>query len=304
MIQYLIFFIFGFSSLCGSERSILCIDIGSTRIKATVLSTPLTIKNLKKVRPILVSSENWISEKLPFLLSTGGIFPLIDTPYDAISLSLPSPIQDNAILLGPQFNKAPREIKKAFEAQAGCTVYVENDAVCHLRGALLWQTLTNTPTTYPCAFIALGTWVGCALAKSPEEVEDIEISDFKNIKYLKLKAVAAAPTYIEQYYLPHYALGNGFFKNTQLPLESHKKTEYQKRVEAFIADFCRHFNVKTLFIGGGNSRLIPLKLNVANIEVHILNSQFFHTYELQPELIPLLGCFATAQALNLETAVQ
>lgn len=301
MKRILLAFILHFSCLLGAERAVLCVDVGCSRVKAAVLTGPFTIKSLKKTKLLFLSSENWKGEKLPFLLSPNALPQLLNSSYDEISVALSGPIKDHVAFFEDNMNGAPREIKKAFEAQARCPVFIENDAICYLRGAVLWRNIRRKSVRFPCACITLGTWVGCSIAKDLMQIEDIEIGQYDDFTYTRLKNIVPALANTERGFLPSCALGNNFLRFIEENPHIDPQQEYTARLRGFLLDFRDYFQkykIKTIFVGGGNARFASPHLKITGVQVIVLNDKTFQRYGIPPEMVPLLGCFLTRQELE------
>lgn len=81
----------------------LCVDIGGTRIKASVLPERLPHAALKKQHLYLAETLGWLNQSLPELLSTDNPLSLVNQSvladdYDDIGICVPGPVKNSGFV--------------------------------------------------------------------------------------------------------------------------------------------------------------------------------------------------------------
>ncbi len=289
-------------------KNILCIDIGGTRIKASILKDDIDLQSLKNTKVEVIRSLGWLNSSLPEIISKQHPAGLLRkssalSQYDSVSLSVPLKVIDNgAEVKGYYTDKfgVPRNLKKAFEDVCGCEVVIKNDSACWLSGALNYSRLCPMNIEFPCLFIALGTGVGITFSEHMPAVHGIDLS---SIGFYFLNLSKISKRLVDQGWQVHGCLGEKYFNWVE---SEHREwtyyniqEDYTKRVTAFLKDIkavksINYNNIKTILIGGGNAEYINSTLLKEKIQKHIY---MFTAGSLQinPDLIPLLGQIKLSQ---------
>ena len=208
-------------------KKILCIDIGGSHIKATVLDTEgNSLKDYQKVpTPVPASPENLI-KSIQTLVKD---FP----EYDRISSGFPGFVKNGTVFTAPNLGTDlwnGTDLQKLLKNTLGKDAIVVNDADMQGMGVIGGKGFEMV--------ITLGTGFGTALFKDGYLLPHLEIA------HLPIKK---DKTY-DQY------LGDKAFNEEG-------KDHWNKRVKRVLGILKTVFNYDTLYIGGGNSREIDFKLD-------------------------------------------
>ncbi|MGI4728205.1 MAG: ROK family protein [Janthinobacterium lividum] len=208
-------------------KKILCIDIGGSHIKATVLDTEgNSLKEYEKVpTPDPASPENLI-QAIKTLVKD---FP----EYDHISSGFPGYIKNGTVFTAPNLGTdlwKGTDMQKLLKETLGKDAIVVNDADMQGMGVISGKGFEMV--------ITLGTGFGTALFKGGFLLPHLEIA------HLPIKK---DKTY-DQY------LGDK-------ALNEEGKDQWNKRVKKVLGILKTVFNYDFLYIGGGNSREIDFKLD-------------------------------------------
>lgn len=287
------------------SAKVLCVDIGGTRVKATILHPGITLQELQGITTIAFDSKEWLNEDIPQLFNadiSGGLPERIGAPYDQVSIGVRGPVMDGAYCVVPK-EHLPREMKKKCQEAAKCPVFLECDTGAWTRGALYWQSLIKQDVPYPCMGITLGTGIGVTLISSPNDIINIEISLidtpfqrlFELTKNQPLKQEYGRPA-------PHDAIGMPYFlwMHKEYPFYDPKmlQNDYNARMVAFVKDMQEYLlnklgvEVNSIMIGGGNSRfLVSQDLeNALGKSIILLSPEAISRYGVSSDCISLLGC--------------
>ena len=254
----------------------LCIDIGGTRIKSTVLPEFPSLEDLKTAPYFSIRTLGWLNYSFSTLVnphywpSIAAHYKNIGKKYDQISISVPGPVDIYGNFLrtdltdGPA--KVPKELKKAFEKEAGCRVKLTNDAHAWMLGFIRYTQLTNRDIAYPAMLLAFGTGIGVAIAPESNKVHDIEVSNgfyWKNVAERSGRSdILNDPGKV------HEILGAPYFKwvAEANPAWTYEKirTEFSDRVLAMIKDMNpklqEHFGkIRTIILAGGNAEFVSIR---------------------------------------------
>ncbi|WP_419800960.1 ROK family protein [Mucilaginibacter sp.] len=213
-------------------NKILCIDIGGSHIKATVLDTKgNSSKDYQKIpTPVPASPENLIK----------AIKTLVkDFPeYDHISSGFPGFVKDGTVFTAPNLGTdlwKGTDLQKLLKNTLGKDAIVVNDADMQGMGVISGKGFEMV--------ITLGTGFGTALFKDGFLLPHLEIAHLPVKKH----------TTYDQY------LGDKAF-------EEEGKDHWNKRLKKVLGILNTVFNYDFLYIGGGNSREIDFKLD-ENIKI-------------------------------------
>lgn len=287
------------------NESILCADIGGSRVKAAVMHSGISLEELQAVRTIAFDSKEWLNENLPMLFHSSSVESLchkVSTSFDQICFGVKGPVMDGSLFVVSQVS-LPREIKRECEETSQCSVFVECDMGIWSRGALYWQNLVKQEIPYPCLGVTFGTGIGVALLRSPHDVVNIEISVLDAPFERLLELAVDQPLNIEYARLtPHGPIGKPFFQWVKYAYPHYDdqmvQKEFNRRVKAFLEDMEEFFDKKlgisinSVMMGGGNSRFIEALTLQKEIgkKIMVLSPQSLARFGVSPDIISLLGC--------------
>jgi hypothetical protein len=282
--------------------NILCIDIGGTRIKAAILKNDIDINFLKNTTVEIIPSLGWLNSSLPNIISNNHPASLIQqctslTGYDYISISVPVNVVNNGTeIIDNRVGRRglPQDLKKAFEAQSNCEVFIMNDSICWLSGALNYCRLNEVKIEFPCLLIALGTGVGLGYSSHMYHSENLELSNhYRRFPQLSQASVQL----IDRGWKVHGCLGEKYFYSLK---NEHKdwtyldiQDDFTKRITALLQDIkdknlINFMDLKTIFIGGGNASYVNSDILSNNLQKNICMLTLSNL-QINPDLIPLLG---------------
>lgn len=300
----------GYSVKFGGNimENILCIDIGGTRIKASILNKNISLKELENLNVESMETLGWLNNSLPQIISKNHFASLINLDerledYDAIAIGVPCKVNNEEKKVSgyyvDKYGVTPN-LMEAFKERANCEIMITNDIIAWMRGALNYFKLSSNEIKFPCLAIILGTGVGLAYSDSFTKIEGIEASEqnynFSNLSY-------ASDENVYKGYQIHKILGGAFFRNVKSRYKKWNylkiRNEYTDRLLGFFNDIEEGnlFNykaVKSIIIGGGNSKYVclsSLKCSL-NKSIYILNQDLL---TINPDLIPLSGLLSLMQ---------
>jgi len=161
-------------------------------------------------------------------------------------------------------------------------------------GALNYFNLCSIKVEFPCFAIILGTGVGLSYSNTFDEIEGIEASeqkqDFPHLSKASNKNVYDGTVI-------HKVLGTKFFGDVR---DKYKEwtyikiqNEYTNRIIGLLRDMdekniCNFKDVRSIIIGGGNSRYVCLQSlkNCVDKSIYMVSED---SLQINPDLIPLLG---------------
>ncbi|WP_437590862.1 ROK family protein [Sorangium sp. So ce1000] len=212
----------------------LCIDIGGTGIKATILDEQGT----PKTDPVRVptpqpASPDPILDVIEELARAQGEF-------DRVSVGFPGVVMENVTKTAPHLDNEKWKgypLGEAVERRLGKPVRVANDAgiqgLAVIEGKGLEMVLT------------FGTGLGCALYIDGHYVPNLELG--------------------------HHPYGKGNLKYEDRVFDAECKRigpkRWNKRVRKMIAQVEPIFNYRKLYLGGGNARLLDASRLPENVVV-------------------------------------
>lgn len=210
-----------------SGDKILSIDIGGSHIKATILNANGAVYELDHR---LVDTPRLPGPKklVAVLKSLAGQFP----EFDKMSVGFPGYVRDGIVYTAPslaptKWNKI--NLQMLLQNEFKCPVKVINDADMQGLGIAKGKGLEMV--------ITLGTGLGSALLLNGDLLPHLEMSQ-------------------------HPFLGDLIFDKYigKAALEAAGEAAWNKRVKKMLTVFKTVFNYDHLYIGGGNSRRIKIKL--------------------------------------------
>lgn len=288
-------------SLHAGEK-VLCADVGNTRIKAAVLDMDLSLEELRAAAVIAFDSKEWWSERLPHLFNPtipGSLPQRLQIPYQKISFGMCGPVADGGIYLNCT-RPIPKNLKGACESIANIPVAVVNDAVMWVKGALVWNRLIGQEIQYPSLGITLGTGVGAVLLITPEHWIALEVSHI-GCPFERIHAIAQEQPLPIGNRFYHRLVGKYFFEWAAQAHPEWSDSELQhhfvERAAAFLEDMRIYINqgmgiaLKSVMIGGGNSRLIDKEAlsPFLDMQIALYNSKSIEPYGVSSDIISLLG---------------
>lgn len=286
---------------------VLCVEVGGTRIKAAILPTMPTLEKLKTVKTIDTLSKPWFNQNLFSLFETTINHPLtslVTIPHSMTSLTIKGAVYEKGLYPAGPRSGLPLHLRQALECVLDQSVMVENDAISWARGAVVYQEMQSRKISYPVLAITLGTGVGGALLENENSICGLELSSM-DCSFSHLKVVIDPKERLN----PHITLGQTFFDAFGEKLSNEEMvTVYNKRFYALVEDIYAHVQklfsvqISSLFVGGGNSRLIEIPENYEK-SVTVLSPQILEANAVSPDLIQLLGCQSASQKPDVTSKV-
>ncbi len=286
----------------GREKR-LCIDIGATRLKWSVLPRAINGEDFPGMQTYSMRTLGWLNSSLEDLLDpdnwSGINHARRQLPaYDSIGIGICTQLTASGKIFGNLRGRGvPADLKERFERQTGKPVILMNDAEAWLRGAVTYcESRPATPGVghpgYPSVALVLGTGVGWAWAKDAEWVAPKEfVHGFAAPHLSKAAGMKSDDGAV------HQVLGKPFFEwvDGKNPGWSYPtiREEFTKRVVALLQDVGQlRGSPRTIFICGGNAEYVSIREIAKSIGVPVI---MFREPELaiQPDLVPLLGLAAT-----------
>lgn len=295
-----------------SEDGILSVDIGSTRVKAALLSTEMSIEDLQKISIMTFPSESWLGSDISHFLDphfdTSLAVRFSSESYESISLLMSCDIWQNKINLSR--SSMPKDLQMCLGQYSSKTLFIENDMVGFARGALYLQKLLKKPIRYPCLCISLGTGAAASVCESASDFTIIMLHKV-NQSFHRLRSVVRTQTNSE----PGSGsfMGRTFFQwvKEAYPCCTEQKVQtiFQERFNVFLQDlldFCkeRGFSIQSVLVGGGNSRYLSAE-KVAiepSVDLLVMNPCYFEQLNISPDLLSLLNAIPLAQESFPKTA--
>jgi hypothetical protein len=293
-----IFLLVGVGRIDAYEsEKILSVEIGSSRVKAALLPPELTFEDLKSVPIIVFHSGTWLGPDIVNFLSPdvdGSLANRVSPEsYRSISISLSCDLWQNKINLSR--SNLPRNLKHCFEQQTEKSVCIENDMVAWAKGVFYFQNLLKQQIEYPCLCISLGTGAAAAVSRSEHDLTTIMLhlvtGDFNRLRSVVRKQTGKEPG-------SGTLIGRVFFEWVKQLEFSEKEIQiaFQERFNAFLQDLIdflreREFDLKTIRIGGGNSRYLSTEeININSLaDLLVMNSNYFEQLQISADILSLLG---------------
>ena len=284
-------------------KTILCIDIGGTRIKGAVLPRTLELSKLDKIPRVAIRTLGWLNESLPEIVSDRNWASLVKRlpdagSYDEIAIAVPGPVRNGRFFR--QDLSVPKELRKAFQERTDKRVHLYKDADAWAVGAVSLQAVQGSAVDFPALVLAFGTGVGCAVACGPEQFLSQELSGWSH-GFPKLAIASKHP--VSPAYQVHQILGKPFFEWVG---RSHRRwtydiirKEFSQRVAALVQDLTGPLagrvvcgqpigSLRTLIVGGGNAEFVSQRMVASRtgLEVKPLSGP---ALKFDPDLVPLVG---------------
>jgi hypothetical protein len=286
-----------------SQEMILCVEVGNTRIKASILPNyDLTLEDLRKLNTIHFPSKPWLKQNIDQLFNKSSQTPLcelLNTNSLAISLSIFGPIYDKRTHGCGIRNGLFENLHECLQQQVSCPIQIESDAVSWAIGALRYLQLQGRIVHFPCIAITFGTYIGVAIAENPYKISAIEIWAMSPA-YTKLQPFAQVYNLQEcpvaVLLKKHIDTISGGELGTEEKMKTYR-SEFNLHVQAFVNDISEHMQkvfpslpkIQSVLIGGGYSRFIDL-LDNNSVTNFILSPQVLSAQGIDSDIIQLLGC--------------
>lgn len=287
---------------------ILAVDIGATRIKWGSFQLPLRRDECLATRTGSRPSLGWLNGHLPELFAASrsefGVAHL-----DGVAVALCSPVhREGASVQGwLRRHGVPEDLQAHLEQVSGRPVWLVNDAVAWLRGAIRLCALLNLPFERPAYLFTLGTGAGIARV---DETGGCHALEFQG--WFKGRRVAETAGWHSAVFLPHQLhqiVGRDFFewvRHDHLDWsEARIQLEFSRRVAAMIRDVCKDRQklepaARTVLIGGGHAPyLLPQEI------AQRCGARLILLHTLVPggssDLVPLLGSLPPTLVSSLDS---
>jgi hypothetical protein len=277
---------------------ILCIDIGGSRIKATVLPERVDIAGLPPAPQVAVRSLGWLNESLPEIIDRRNWASVVkqealDGDYDRIAICVPGPVNDGQFLR-PDLN-VPQDLLERFSKVADKPVVkLVKDADAWTVGAVTYLDLCGDRTAFPMVALAFGTGVALSIAADEFRVISTELSQWGH-RFRRLESAAGRP--ITQPWEVHSILGMAFFdwvgQNKRHWSYQRIRDEFTNRVIGLLEDIIPVIDqgsglTRTVWVGGGNVEFASIRAIEQSCRPQV-KSLWSRRVSVNPDLIPLLG---------------
>ena len=280
-----------------SMNKALCIDVGGTRIKATVLPERLTHDALRQQQMFVMETLGWLNQSLPELLSTKNPYSLVNQPriledFAEIAICVPGPVENGR--LSRMDLGVPANLTQELSNFTDKRITLVKDADAWIVGATAYLELANQGIVYPVAGLTLGTGVGLAAANDANHFLSLEISNLRN-QFRGVEQASGHP--IEDAWQIHNIVGSRFFEWVRSDkrhwTRQRIEDDYSKRVVAVLddilcADSLRMNSVKTVLLGGGNSVFVSAGTLEKGIDCEVKSLSPPHI-DIDPNLLSLIG---------------
>jgi ROK family len=291
-------------------KSILCVDVGGTRIKYAVLPQKSKLENISSSKLFNLRTLGWLNDSFSNLFSKHHWASVISknsiSNYTDIAVSVPGPISE-----GKYFKRndlidrgMPKNLKESIQKSSDMPVTLIKDADAWAIGVAKYLKLKKSDVNFPILVLAFGTGVGASIIKSPSEFYSIEISKAP-CKFIHLSNKSGNS--VDQSWKVHNRIGNHFFEwvSKDRPNWSYDKirSEFTKRVSAFILDMRNILpgdlnKFETVVLGGGNSEYVSVT-EVKNDSGKNVITFWNRHLEINPDFIPLLGLSHIQSNINI-----
>lgn len=164
--------------------NVLSIDVGGTRIKATVIPDQINLVTLQSINVEEIRSWGWLNCNLPQIVDphcwasfTYDKFKL--STFDAIAIDGPWKVNANRVF-GHYIDdlNIPCDLSsKLLEYTNKPVTNSLNDAVAWLKGMITYYKLNLEEIKFPVVAVILGTGTGLAYADSIQHIKGIELGE-------------------------------------------------------------------------------------------------------------------------------
>ena len=167
------------TDLAAPIKTILCLEVGHTRIKAMKFPLQVTsVDDLKEIQTHTALSAPWLNQNLHTLFKKEYGSPLetlLEGQSTQIALSIFGPLYENRFHGAPEKMGVPKNIKEVLEQETGYKFQIECDSIAWAIGALQYLSLKSQKVALPCLVITLGTGPGVALIENENRATAVEI---------------------------------------------------------------------------------------------------------------------------------
>lgn len=290
------------------NRSILCVDIGGTRIKAALLDEPLDATSLSRQRVVVRRSLGWLNAHLPRLFSREDPASLLADPrlsgdVSRVAVAVPGPV------VGGRFRRddldVPRDLRRVLSEQAGVPVTLARDADAWMGGFDVLCRRIGRPLAHPAIAVVLGTGVGLSATDEEGRVRSLEIAAWTT-PFEKLGRAAGRAVPRERPWEVHHMVGRPFFDwvGSEHWDWGHERIarELTDRVVALLEDVLPGVDPgrsapHTIVLGGGNVEYVDLaRIREAFQAEVVCSADLCSPADIDPDLVPLLGLRELAAA--------
>lgn len=268
------------------SATVLCVDMGGTRVKSATMPDELIYDDLKNITVQITPSGDWLSERLPLFFASEE-----SQKYDRISFAVKGPVyQQQYYLYKPR--KIPFHLADEIERVSGLPCIAETNAITLTYGAFKLLELKEERVDFPALVITLGTGVGIVFAKDKDHLVGYEFYNMPDFVYDEYERVFTE--LFGKPPLPWKEMGplgtrmqETYFKDLS---ESEYVTAYRRLFRALLVDIQNYFSgeVKTVVVGKGHSRY----LEPEDVSGYLLSPQFLENESLSSELLSVLGTWA------------
>ena len=278
----------------------LCIDVGATRIKASVIDSEYQIPELNQQSLFAMRSLGWLNKNLEKILSDDNWAGLNSNPlltgYDDVAIGICTEVGKDGEIMGHKASLGvSKDLQKRLSRSIGNKpVRIINDAEAWLNGAIRYSEKCQQPIRYPCLALTLGTGVGYAWAKSRGKIKPSEFGGVM-FNWSSLRKSAGYSNVTPHVGVVHEIMGKSFFNwvVNENPDWSYFKIreEYTNRFIALVKDIAdeRKKQPLTIFIGGGNAEYISVRTAKAKLLFADIVCFRSPGTIINPDYIPLLG---------------
>ncbi|MDI9529798.1 MAG: hypothetical protein QM233_07715 [Candidatus Cloacimonadota bacterium] len=290
---------------------VLCIDVGGTRIKASILKPNMKLNDLKEVKVLATRTIGWLNQSLPKIVDPNhwASFTCKENQkafrdFEAIAIDGPWDIRGDSICgYYPDTYNIPEKLNDQLWKTSGIdnntrkrVISHQNDAEAWLRGGLYYYKLKAESITFPIISLIFGTGVGVSYSKDGKQLDVLNPS---LVKYPNLSRYIN----LEHNYQVHDYFSEkrswSFFRSVREDNERRHwdydrvRAEYSKRVVALTNDIVAEKRKelkkpKMVFIGGGFSEYVSERTvsEKLGIKTKVIRS---FDLDINMDLIPLLG---------------
>lgn len=281
-------------------KLILCVDIGGTRIKYSVLPQKPNLKDIGSAKLFDLRTLGWLNKSFSNLFSNNHWASITSNKnisnYTDLAVCVPGPISE-----GKYFERndlidcgIPKNLKVSIQNSLNIPVTLIKDADAWAIGVEKYFKLTKKDINFPAIVLVFGTGIGVSIIKSSNEIYSIEISkapcEFNHLSYK-----ASHP--IDQSWTVHNIIGNRYFEwisqDNQNWSYDKIRVEFTSRINAFILDLKKILpnninEFETIVLGGGNSEYVSVKKLENDTGKNVITLCKKHL-PINPDFIPLLG---------------
>lgn len=289
-------------------KRVLGVDIGGTRITASILTNPIDLAQIKAAKVTSVSSVGWLNSSLPRLLAPDEWAGLRSAdvglaPFDRAAIAMPGESVGGLWRCWMNAQGVPADMVGAFTDAARMRVGVCNDGQAWARGAALYRDLLGQPCRLPAAVLTFGTGIGLGVVRPSGRAVGLEISELSN-DFINTSRVAGLK--VNPAWRVHHVCGRQFFDwlSAERPSWSYHdvREHFTARVAAVLLDIEAGLSaaaggrVWTLYIAGGNASWVSirgLRANLGgNVQVEALTDA---KLGFSAGLLPILGAVASTE---------